>query len=133
MTRVRAAGDDVLLAAQVPMNATAMNVPLALFFTLSLAVPLEAQADSSATASPAEVGDPRKDDEDWDCEPGARSVSRDDAAGDRRLEKWFCRPRRPARMVVGLSHRGILSETGSFSDKLGFEAGVRLFSRLDLA
>ena len=134
MTRVRAAGDDVLLAAQVSMNATAMNVSSALLFALCLAVPLAARADASAPASTAQDGDPsRTGDNDWDCEPGARSVSRDEAVGDRRLEKWFCPPRRPARLVVGLSHRGVLSETGSFSDKLGFEAGVRLFSRFDLA
>jgi hypothetical protein len=33
--------------------------------------------------------------------------------------------------VVGLTHRGMVSETGSFADKLGFEAGLRLLQRTD--
>lgn len=74
-----------------------------------------------------------EDDANWNCEPGDRVLEQEGDGHDRRIDKWLCRRRRPVRFLVGLSQRGVLSESGTFADKLGFEAGLRFFSRADLA
>jgi|GEM_PF-6983830 len=89
--------------------------------------------DSAANAP--DSGEPQGRKLEWsdaDCEPGDRVAPRDGEHDARKLERWFCRPRRPFRVVVGLSHRGVRAETGRFADKLGVEVAARLYSRFDL-
>jgi hypothetical protein len=92
--------------------------------------PVEESESASRGEGPRR--NPRHGDAAWDCDPEDITTA-EAGESERRIEKWFCRPRKSVRLLLGLQHRGVLSETGSFSDKLGFEAGVRLFSRLDLA
>lgn len=71
------------------------------------------------------------DDGQWGCGTGERA-RRIEGEVPRRIETFYCHQSESYHLVLGLTHRGLVSETGSFADKLGFEAALRLWSRLDL-
>lgn len=103
-------------------------------FKLCLILPLvwaSAVLAQDTTPAPGAAGSLGADST-WSCESGDRRVEREGDEKERLIEKWLCRRRRPVALLVGVTQRGVLAESGTFSDKLGFEAGLRLFSRADL-